>query len=125
MPAFLAWPVIKAFFGGAFGKLWTWLSHRSFWQFMFGAALILAGWEYIGKRAEQRHATKVESQLSKAVAELNKISTERDTQKVVTKNNIVTVERIIHDAEGKARVVEQAPVAPGCKTKPEVLQADL
>ena len=105
--------------------VFAWLSHRSFWQLAFGAALILAGVQTLRLKAEQRHATKVESQLSKAVAELNKISTARDTQKVVTQNNIVTVERIIHDAEGKARVVEQAPVAPNCRTKPEVLQADL
>ena len=32
--------------------LWAWLCHRSFWQLMFGAALMLAGYEYLTKLAE-------------------------------------------------------------------------
>ena len=68
-----AWTVtllalIRLFLGGALKKLWGWLCHRSFWQLMFGATLLLAGWEYLGKRSEQRHAHKVEAQLSKEIA---------------------------------------------------------
>lgn len=49
-------------------RIGAWLTSLSFWQIMFGTAMFLAGWQYLGKRAEQRHAHKVEAQLSKAVA---------------------------------------------------------
>jgi nucleoside phosphorylase len=58
-------------------------------------------------------------------AQLNAITTARDTQKVVTKTQIVTATKIIHDGNGKAQIVEQAPPAPNCKTKPQILGADL
>lgn len=59
---------LRLLLSGWASKIWAWLCHRSFWQLMFGAALILVGWEYLGKRSEQRHAHKVESQLSKCTA---------------------------------------------------------
>ena len=59
---------VGLFFGAVVRKFVQWLSHRSFWQIMFGAALILAGWQYIGRRAEQRHAAKLQAQLSKCTA---------------------------------------------------------
>jgi hypothetical protein len=79
-----------------------------------------------------RHSAKVEKQLSASVAQvkqlnasLEAISTKKNEQQVITKTNIVTVTKTIHDAEKKAEVVEKAPPAPGCKTKPEILGADL
>jgi hypothetical protein len=46
----------------------TWLSHRSFWQLAFGAALIFAGIQTIRVKAEQRHSAKVEAQLGKCTS---------------------------------------------------------
>jgi hypothetical protein len=76
-------------------------------------------------KSEQRHSAKVEKQLSKATDELNRISSKRDTQKQTTGENIKVVVRTIHDAEGRAKVVETAPAAPNCKTNQSVLGADL
>jgi hypothetical protein len=103
----------------------TWLPHRSFWQLAFGAALIFAGIQTIRVKAEQRHSTKVEAQLGKAAAELNAISSKKNDQAVVTRDRIKIVTQRIHDADGKARAVEQAPLPGNCKTPPEILQADL
>lgn len=128
MPAFLLHPLVLFAFSNLkrdLKALWGWLCHRSFWQLMFGAALIFSGIQTLRVRAEQRHTRKVESQLSKVEAQLKSISSARDTQKAVTKTNIQTVTKIIHEADGRARIVEQAPPAAGCKTKPEVMGADL
>lgn len=95
MPAFLAWPLIKAFFSGTLGKLWAWLCHRSFWQLMFGAALILAGWEYLSKLSEQRRVHKVEAQLIKAVAgrKADRAAYEA-AEKAATSANLAQVHRV-------------------------------
>ena len=103
----------------------TWLSHLSFWQIMFGLALMVAGALSMRLLTEQRHSAKLSRQLSKAVAELNRISSAKNNQKTVTRENIKVVERVVHDADERAKVVEQAPPAKECRTKPEVLQADL
>ena len=60
--------LIRLFLGSALKKLIAWLSHRSFWQLMFGAALLFAGVQTVRVWAEQRHAHKVEAQLSKSKA---------------------------------------------------------
>lgn len=117
--------LIRLLLGNAFSKAAAWLSHRSFWQIMFGAALLVAGVQTMRLWSEQRHARKVEEQLSKTTAELNRISSTRNTQKQTTGENIKVVTRVIHDADQKARAVESAPPAPDCRTKPEVLDADL
>lgn len=51
----------------------------------------------------------------------------RDTkvQQAHTNQTIKIVTRTIHDADERAKVVEQAPPAPNCKTKPEVMNADV
>jgi hypothetical protein len=60
--------IIRLFLGGALKKAGAWLSHRSFWQIMFGVALLLAGIQTLRLWSEQRHAHKIEAQLSKSEA---------------------------------------------------------
>jgi hypothetical protein len=106
---------LRAFLGGI-GKF---LSSLSFWQLMFGAALILAGWQYIGKRAEQRRAGKFEAQLSKAI-ELSKVKQKTITEKV---GHYITVTKPL--IRERVREIENAPLEPGCKTPEAILRADI
>jgi predicted RNA-binding protein YlxR (DUF448 family) len=64
----MSWLALKLFFGGALKSVAAWLSHRSFWQLAFGAALILAGIQTIRFHAEQRQNRKLSTQLSKTIA---------------------------------------------------------
>jgi hypothetical protein len=66
--AVVSFALIRLFLGGALKKLVAWLSHRSFWQLMFGAALLVAGVQTMRLWSEQRHSVKVERQLSKSEA---------------------------------------------------------
>lgn len=64
----VSFAIIRLLFGGALKSVIAWLSHRSFWQLAclaLGALLIV---QTIRVKAEQRHAHKVETQLSKVVA---------------------------------------------------------
>jgi glucose-6-phosphate-specific signal transduction histidine kinase len=74
---------------------------------------------------EIRHAHKLETQLAKATAQLNAITTARDTQKATTTERIKVVTRTIHDADGRAKVIEQSPLPGECRTPSAVLRADL
>jgi hypothetical protein len=64
MPAFLAWPAIKAFFGGIFGKAWAWLSHRSFWQLVSLGLAIVALFQHFELIHSRHEAAKWQQQLS-------------------------------------------------------------
>jgi hypothetical protein len=58
-------------------------------------------------------------------AKLEAITTAKNTQKQTTAEKIKVVTRTIHDADERARIVEKAPPAPNCATKPEIMAADL
>jgi len=58
-------------------------------------------------------------------AELKKLSDAKNTQKIVTQNRIKVVTKLVHDADGRAKAVENAPPAKDCRTKPEVMGADI
>jgi hypothetical protein len=112
--------------------LWSWLSHATFLQVMgvvLGIALLL---DHAALLISHRENGKLKGQLHTAIAarddykhQLDSISTKRNEQAVQTKTRIVSVIKTIHDADERAKVVEQAAPAKDCKTKPEVLQADL
>jgi hypothetical protein len=121
----MSWLALKLFFGGALKSVVAWLSHRSFWQIVCMALALLLIVQTIRVHAEQRHSRKVEGQLSKTTAELQRISSKRNEQQIVTREKIKIVTQHIHDADGKARVIEQAPLPGNCKTPPAILQADL
>lgn len=103
----------------------TWLSHRSVLELAFMAMVAVAAIQTIRVGAEQRHSAKVERQLSKTVAQLQAISSKRNEQKAETQERIKVVTRTIHDADGKAKVIEQAPLPGQCRTPQQVLDADI
>lgn len=109
-----------------------WLSRRSLIQILgliLGLALVF---DHLALLASHRHTAKVEAQLGKCdqakkslQAQLDAISTRKNEQKIITQDRIKTVIRTVHDADTRATIVEKAPPAPNCKTKPEVLNADV
>ena len=70
-------------------------------------------------------SAKLQAQVVSLNAELTKLSTAKNEQQIVTRDNIKVVTKLVHDADGKAKAVEQAPVPGGCVTKPEVMNADI
>lgn len=57
--------------------------------------------------------------------ELRALSEKRNEQREKTGQNIGQAERIAKDADGVARGIETAPVAPDCRTPSEILHADI
>jgi hypothetical protein len=122
-------PVLAAF---AFANLksdlkWLWgvITHASFWQLV---TLGLIGWMVVTlfQLADARHDRDAyRSQRDGYKAQLDAISSKRDVQRQVTRDNIKVVTRVIHDADDRARVVETAPVPQGCRTSQQVLDADI
>jgi hypothetical protein len=112
--------------------LWSWLSHATFLQVMgvvLGIALLL---DHAALLISHRENGKLKGQLHTAITarddykhQLDSISTKRNEQAVQRKTRIVSVIKTVHDADERAKVVEQAPPAKDCRTKPEVLGADL
>ena len=74
---------------------------------------------------ERRQNGKLEGQVIRLSAELQRISTERDEQNVVTRDRIVVAERERKEADRVAERIETAPVAPECRTPEVILQSDL
>jgi hypothetical protein len=122
MPAFLI--AAKLLFGGWLKAALAFLKTLSFWQIMFGAALILAGWQWIAKKAEQRHTHKVEKQLSKANDLINRLREESKKQQKQVGNVVdhyVTVTK--PEVRERVRVIESAPLKGGCQTPDAVMEA--
>jgi hypothetical protein len=81
--------------------------------------------DHIALLSAHRQNRKLEQRVVSLSGELQKISAAKNKQQVVTKETVKVVTKLVHDADGRAKVVEDAPPANDCKTKPEVLQADL
>jgi hypothetical protein len=79
--------------------------------------------------SESRHWHKQSDRYEKLYAAdhatLQRISSTRNEQAQRTGENLKVVTKVIHDADERARVVERAPPAPGCKTNQAVMGADL
>jgi hypothetical protein len=127
--------VLLALFG--YGKIaaqavGSWLSRRSLGEIVGFALGLLLLLDHAALLISHRENGKLKDQLHTAIAarddykrQLDSISTKRNEQAVQTKTRIASVIKTIHDADERAKVVEQAPSAPGCRTKPEILGADL
>jgi hypothetical protein len=121
----MSWLALKLLFGGALKSVVAWLSHRSFWQLVCMALALLLIVQTIRVHAEQRHSRKVESQLSKATAELQRISSNKNTQQIVTREKIKVVLQKQVEAGERARKIEQAPLPGNCRSPKQVLDADI
>lgn len=58
-------------------------------------------------------------------AQLQAITTKRNEQHAETAERIKVVTKTIHDADGRAKVVEAAPLPGNCATPSQVMRADL
>jgi hypothetical protein len=85
------------------------------------AILLLLG--VVSYQGSQIHKWHVQS--DKHLATLNSISAAKNQQQVVTRDRIKTVTKTIHDADGKAKVIEAAPLPGNCRSPKEVLDADI
>ena len=117
----MSWLAVRLLLSGALKRL----ASLNIWQLLCIALALFGAVQTIRVKAEQRHARKVEQQLSAAITKLNSISSARNDQAQKTTETIKIVTRTIHDAEDRARKIEQAPPAPDCRTKPEVMNADI
>lgn len=122
---------------GSIGKaILAWLSRRSLGEIVclalgvallidHGALLMAHRHEAKVERQDAALKLKLENQVATLKSELDAVSTAKNQQRLITQEKIVTVTQKIHDADTQAKIVEQAPPAPDCKTKPEVMNADV
>lgn len=91
----------------------------------FAALALMVGSLMLALKIERTQNGKLKAQIELQAAELKRISTKRDEQKVITHGRIVIADKGRKQAEDKAKVIEAAPLVPGCKTPPEIMGADL
>jgi hypothetical protein len=103
----------------------TWLTHASFWQFVAIGLLCLAVVQHFELAHSRKDAAAYLKQRDAYKAQLDSISSKRDVQRQVTRDRLVTVTRVIKEADGRAEKVEKAPLPGRCRTPPEISQADL
>jgi hypothetical protein len=103
----------------------AWLSKRSLAELSCIALGIACAVLIVANRAEKRHSEKLQARVNTLSIQLQRISDARQSQKQITAEKIKVVTRTLHDADERARAVEKAPPAADCKTKPEVLNADI
>jgi hypothetical protein len=109
----------------AFSAAFSWLSRQSPATLMCLVLCLALAIDHIALLSAHRQNRKLERQVVLLSGELQKISASKNKQQVVTRETVKVVTKLVHDADERARVVEDAPSAPNCKTKSEVLQADL
>jgi hypothetical protein len=102
-----------------------WLSKRSLAEIGCIALGIACAALIVANRAEKRHSEKLQARVNTLSIQLQRISDARQSQKQTTAEKIKVVTRTLHDADERAQAVEKAPPAANCRTKPEVMGADL
>jgi hypothetical protein len=95
------------------------------WKWLFGGSLFLCIMLGIALKLERIHSHKLNERVISLTAELKRISTVKNEQKIITQEKIKVVTRTIREAEKRAEKVEQAPLHGQCRTPPEILSADL
>jgi hypothetical protein len=120
---------LRLFFGGILSKIMAFLRSLN-GQGVIGLIVSVAlTFLLVRAEGEARHqrkqAARFEALYRADHATLQGITTAKNDQAAATKDRIVTVTRIVHDAEGRAKVVESAPLLGSCKTPPAIMGADL
>jgi hypothetical protein len=114
--------LIHMFLGGMLKKL----GNLNVWQLLCIALALFGAVQTIRVKTEQRHARKVEAQLSKATDLINRLREEsKKNQAEVGKvvDRYVTVTK--PEVRERVRVIESAPLPGGCRSPKEVLDADV
>ena len=121
----MTWALLGGLAGRLGGAVWGWLSSLTLWQLVsLGLAIILIIQHF--QLLDARHDRDAwRKQYNAEHAKLRAISSKRNEQKVETQERIKVVTRTIHDADGKAKVIEQAPLPGQCRTPQQVLDADI
>jgi hypothetical protein len=109
----------------AMGAAFSWLSRQSPATLLCIVLCLALAIDHIALLSAHRQNRKLQHQVVLLSGELQKISTAKNKQQVVTKETVKVVTKLVHDADERAKVVEDAPPAPNCRTKPEVLNADV
>ena len=109
----------------ASGILPFWLNGSTVLAAVIAGLVAYVGIEKIELLTCRVESGKKDTQLVKMQDRLDAISSERNAQRIVTKTKIETVTRTIREKAKEAEKVETAPVAPGCKTPPQIMGADL
>jgi hypothetical protein len=123
MPVLAAFALAKLKYGIA--VVWTWLSHRTFWQLVCIALAVFAIVEHFELVHERKNSAAWQKRYTAEHAEMLKLSSAKNEQKAVTVDRIKIVHQKMSAANDKALVIEQAPPAKDCRTKPEIMGADL
>lgn len=80
---------------------------------------------FLALQVEKRSHARTKAQAVRLSMELERISTAKNEQKVITRERIVEVERVRKDADKVAKRVEAAPLPGQCKTPEAIMGADL
>jgi hypothetical protein len=103
----------------------TFLKSLNPWQMLLLGLAIFTAIQHF-ELVHQRHVSAAYAKQRDAYkAQLEAITTANNEQKVVTREKIKVVVQKQTIADSQAKKVEQAPPAPNCRTKPEILSADL
>jgi hypothetical protein len=120
MSAFLL--ALKLFAGNALSAVWRFLSHLKFWQAVCLGLLCVIVAQHFTLAGERRHAAKVEAQLAKSQAELQRITTARNEQKQTSERTVTQVLQGQDRVRTVVRTIHDAPNPPDCRT-PELPEA--
>jgi hypothetical protein len=94
-------------------------------KYITGGLLVVCIVLGIALKVERVHTAKQAAQIVKLNAELQRITTAKNEQRAETTERLEVVTRTIHDADGKAKAVEQAPLPGQCRSPSEIMRADL
>lgn len=86
------------------------------WKYASAGLAVLCVVLFILWKAEARHADKLEDRVAYFRSELQRISTAKNEQRVVTRERIVVVEKSRRVADKVAKQVEAAPLPGNCAT---------
>ena len=103
----------------------TFLGRLNPWQLALLALGIFAVVQHFELAHSRKDAAAYLKQRDAYKAQLDSISSKRNEQKIQTETRIVSVREKIKEADGRADKVESAPLPGGCRTPPEISQADL
>ena len=98
-----------------------------YWKLIgLGVLCLLLAVQTVRLGAAENRIERLKIDNNELRAELKRISSAKNEQKVVTVERIKVAEKIVRKADEIAKKIEQAPVEPGaCKTPDVILGADL
>jgi hypothetical protein len=114
MSAFLI--AAKLLAGNALSAVWRFLKGASAWQLIAMGLAAFALVQHFQLAGERRHSAKVEAQLAKTTAELQRISSAQNMQHKTTQRTVYVARTIARKADEQAKKVETAPLPGNCVT---------